>query len=357
MPAAAVLVSTPDVLDRLPPAAAAKLARLRAARDDATAAIRDVLGRLQDARLDHQRALGHLERLLADPLAQRHPPPVVHHIVRALPPGEADPRRKTAEPPETDAEPSPQIRTARAAVERAEAEIARLEAHRRDLEARRWSGIRALETYLQGLARSARPITEHLEPVAPRLGKGQTAVDAITAHRRRLHELHDELAEARRRPRDKASIAAAARAEIEALAQRGAPDLAGLIAGRRGIRWPQVPVAVDVAGHVTTEGAPPIVAVAHGRAVDALAVVLWAYGEDIGDRIEAEIMARVADADGITDEERQEIERRLLADVLDIERKEEEIIEQIEVNGGVYLRRPNADPRAVLGLSGDLPAR
>lgn len=357
MPNTEILESTPDAIDRLPPAAAAKLLRLRAARDDATAAVRDTLGRLQDARLDHQRALGQLDRLLADPLSRRHPPPVVHHIARGAPPGEAGQPRKTAELAEPDDTESPQIRAARAAVERAEAEIARLEQHRRDLEARRWNGIRALETYLQGLVRSSRPITAHAEPASPRLGKGQTPPDAIATYRRRLQELQGEVAQIRARPRDKATLAPLARAEIEALARRGAPDLSGLIAGRGAIRWPERPVAVEVAGHVAAPGAPPIVAVAHGRAVDALAVLMWCYGEDIGDRVEAELLARLGDADGISDEDRQEIERRLLSTILETERAEEAIIEKIEANGGVFLRRANADPRAVLGLSGDLPAR
>ena len=40
---------------------------------------------------------------------------------------------------------------------------------------------------------------------------------------------------------------------------------------------------------------------------------------------------------------------------LSIERQEEALIEQLEMSNAIVKRRDDADPRAVLGLSGDLP--
>ena len=84
-----------------------------------------------------------------------------------------------------------------------------------------------------------------------------------------------------------------------------------------------------------------------------LGILAWLAEDEMIAAREAEIDAQADDAAAVASDERATRTTDLLAAILEVEREEEALIEEA---GGDILRRPDADPRAVLGLSGDLPA-
>jgi len=71
--------------------------------------------------------------------------------------------------------------------------------------------------------------------------------------------------------------------------------------------------------------------------------------------MEADISELADDEGALSDEEKREREGTILVEILETERAEEALIEQLEMSNVTVARRDNADIRAVLGLSSDLP--
>jgi hypothetical protein len=90
-------------------------------------------------------------------------------------------------------------------------------------------------------------------------------------------------------------------------------------------------------------------------AVDVLALFCWLHRDALVAALEREIDELADDSAALTDEERATRESELLADLLRAERLEELLVVAAENEGREVMRRPNADPRAVLNLSSALP--
>ena len=89
----------------------------------------------------------------------------------------------------------------------------------------------------------------------------------------------------------------------------------------------------------------------------ALPLLFWLHRETLTERIEAEIDALADDANALTAEQRTEQVGEIDRDRLAIQREEEHWVSKAIEDGANMLRRPDADPRAVLGLADDMPAR
>src|SRR5205085_5806368 len=128
-----------------------------------------------------------------------------------------------------------------------------------------------------------------------------------------------------------------ARKQIEQLAERGQPDCYRLVAIGGEIRWPSVFVT-------------------HSEVTASLPFLAWLNKEALISAIDREIDNCANDKAALSDDTRQKKLSEALRDVLAHEREEEALIVQAEQLGFSILRRPDADPRAVLGLASELPA-
>jgi hypothetical protein len=177
--------------------------------------------------------------------------------------------------------------------------------------------------------------------VAPR--KNESLADAVESRRRRRRELQNDRQKVITAPYPSSLLKEKARAEIDALAERGRPQVS--LYGHR-IEWPSVPVHVR-----WTDGGGT------GGTADAVGIAVWANRHAITEAIEREIDEIADDAAALTDAQRSKALSDIDRDTLHAEREEEGFIRLSEQAGTPIARRGNHDPRAVLDLCGTLPAK
>jgi hypothetical protein len=93
-----------------------------------------------------------------------------------------------------------------------------------------------------------------------------------------------------------------------------------------------------------------------GDFCNTVGLIAWLFRDRLAEMIEREIDELADDKHALDPQQRTERERDLVAQVLETERLEEAMIEAAAADGLEIGRRPDADPRAVLQLSGGLPA-
>ena len=208
--------------------------------------------------------------------------------------------------------------------------------------------VDSIEGYLsEGLSGVGDAIMLYKGP-APSPHKGERAVDAVERCRRRLRELDADRHRVASAPWPSAEAKRRARAEIDKLAERGQPSALSLVESPDGsINWPERPVTDAVIGGrlVSAVGDP-----------SALALLFWLHRETIIERINEQIDANSDDANSLTAEQRTEQIGEIDRDRLAVQREEEFWINAAIDGGTNILRRPDADPRAVLGLDASMPA-
>ena len=233
-----------------------------------------------------------------------------------------------------------------------EAEIARL-IQERDERGERAQGITALVNRLENFIGDL-PLTSKVtlfNGVLPARKKGEALIDTVTHCRSEIEKLHQRIDAIRDAPRPLEECIARATAEIEALAQRGEPDMDGLLAEATSIGWPTR--QLDLLAR-TRDGA---VVAANGSTVDAMAVLAWLFKSQLTKAVTTVLREQGSEnGDAMPMSERPKRIADLRASMLEIERVEEQAIEEIEATGAAFERRPDADPRAVLVLSSELPA-
>jgi hypothetical protein len=179
-----------------------------------------------------------------------------------------------------------------------------------------------------------------------KLKKGATAFEGVEAARARLEGLKLDLQAVRTAPIGSVEAKAIARAEIEQLAERGRPDVFGVIEIGHPITWPVTKASVSAWRDGKPDPFTPTV-----KTADAVALMAFLFRDQMIGAIETEIDARSDDAHALTGQQRAARERELLASLLQVEREEEHLIALANAAGGNVLRRPGADPMAVLGIA------
>jgi hypothetical protein len=164
--------------------------------------------------------------------------------------------------------------------------------------------------------------------------------DAIARGRADLHRV-------RSAPLPSAKAKAQATAAIEMLAARGTVDVMGLISHGDPIRWPEVTLRADI--HAAADTA--VSAIGFTQSTDALGMLAWVFRDQLINAINKEIDLLANDDEALTDEQRRAREQKLAAEILDLEQKECRLIEQL----GDLSFRPDADPRAILGIDARAP--
>lgn len=183
-----------------------------------------------------------------------------------------------------------------------------------------------------------------------KLRAGEKALDAIERCRRQVRELRTELSAVHAAPWPSAEVKKRARAELAEFAARGRPDVAAAIAQGEKIGWP---TTYDIfRGGVVGSTANTFV---QADFVDTLGLFTWIHHDALAAALDREIDQRADDEHALTDEQRSQRIKKILSDLLATEREEEDFIQLANEMGADVLRRADADPRAVLGLSSDLP--
>jgi hypothetical protein len=177
-----------------------------------------------------------------------------------------------------------------------------------------------------------------------------------TAKRSKSPALHEQIDKCRKRIRelfrdldatDAAPIPSSfakdlARKEIHSLAERGRPEVYSVIENREHIRWPRHTIYMPESVHKDVP--------------DGFALVAWLHRDALIAAIEKQIDEQANDEAALSDQQRRERFAALFNELLEYEREEEALIREARGSDFNIDRRVDADPRAVLGLSSELPA-
>lgn len=168
---------------------------------------------------------------------------------------------------------------------------------------------------------------------------------AVEEQRGRLAGLRDRRGAVEKAPRSVAEAVEQVKAHVARLRETGAPDVKYLLrpgGGVSDIRWPETNSYHRKDGGGT----------ARTRVPDVPAILAWLYGKDLEAALVAEIEAAAGSqaTETLTDAERARLLAELDAEILQAERIEESMIRAAAVEGLEILRRPDADPRAVLSV-------
>jgi hypothetical protein len=168
--------------------------------------------------------------------------------------------------------------------------------------------------------------------------KNESPHAAVDRFRRKRRDLIADLAAVAAAPITSEAARALVHAEIERLATKGRPDLFGVVEHGDPIRWPMENVIAQAG--------------VRASAPDALAVVAWLHRDALLAALDAEIAALADDGAALTDEERDVRKAEVLTSILEHERAECWLIDDL---GGTVALRPDTDCRAWLGVSGPAP--
>jgi hypothetical protein len=172
--------------------------------------------------------------------------------------------------------------------------------------------------------------------------------EALAALRERIAAKVADVRAVRSAPPPSADVKRAMREQVATIAARGAPDYLAAVEMLRPIKLPELSVQSQVAVAIANG-----VGVGYHQTADAYGFLFWLFGDVIAKRMETDIEYLCGDDEGaLTEVEKAEKEQELRQELFNLELSEEALIEQL----GSVSRRENADPRAVLGLSSELPA-
>ena len=201
--------------------------------------------------------------------------------------------------------------------------------------------LSAVEAWLKGGQPSGTVLQDH-EAQGPKLNKGETVIDAIERHRRRGRELKADLRRIQSAPFPSSYAKQRMRAQIEALAQRGAPDVSSLIEHDREIAWPMMRLSSQV---ISTERA-----LAFTEVTDTVAMMCWLHRDALIAALDREIASEADDPAALTHEVRQQREAKVMGDLLAVERDEAALVWQAQSERMPVEHRADISPLALLGL-------
>lgn len=317
--------SSGDPTEALPPAARQKLERAVADRDAAHAAYLATSDSWREVWTEHGRALAFARSRLDLPAGLG---PDAHPAAVALADVAARRNRTEAE------------QRLLAPVDAAAARLTAA-ADARDRAAERQAAFAYVENVVSWLARTARPGVVFVEAPAPAIGKIRGDIRAAIAQTRdELSAVDAEFAAAEAAPLPADELRHRAIAEIDRVAKAGALTLnprnrSGDPLGLTRRLSLSATTGASGATHILGDAGAP--------------VLVWLIRDLLVGEVELQIEA--TDFTGaLTDAERDDRFAELAARRLEIERREEALVELAEAEGRIVQRRPDLDPRAFLGV-------
>ena len=202
--------------------------------------------------------------------------------------------------------------------------------------------------YLETVARM--PLVEHAGRVDLPLKTGGDVSAALQVVRQRIGQLKAEFKKIDNAPYPAAQAKVAARAHIEALAERGRPAIDHLVADGEGeIKFPTATTRALYLGPTNPEQLTL-------ESPDALAVLAWVHKDALIAAVDKEIAEVADDAQALDGQARAKRIAAASADLLEAERQEAGLIEYASAERGIELaHRADIDPRAALGLAATMP--
>jgi hypothetical protein len=191
--------------------------------------------------------------------------------------------------------------------------------------------------------RPAGTVLEAIEVEPPKLNKGETVVDAIGRLRRRGRELRADIARFNAAPFPLSYCKAQMKAQIEALAQTGTPDVTMLIEHDRDVTFQTQRLQSSVHADRQT-------LLAFTEVPDTVALFAWLHKDALIARLDAEIAAEADDATALTHAEREKREAEAMADLLAVERDEAALVWRAQSENLPVEHRSDVSPLALLGL-------
>jgi hypothetical protein len=204
------------------------------------------------------------------------------------------------------------------------------------------TGANACEVYLRD-GKPGNTTLEAVEVEPPKLNKGETVVDAIERHRRRVRELRADLHRIESVPYPSSYAKQRMRAQIGQLAQRGAPSVSSLVEHDREIAWPTQSAQSKV--YNVEKGA-----IAFHETTDTFALVAWLHRDALIASLDREIASEADDPAALTHEARQQREAEVMCDLLAVERDECALVWRAQSERMPVEHRADISPLALLGL-------
>lgn len=235
-------------------------------------------------------------------------------------------------------------------LEEAENETARIERRLADLEqVQRPLGtlLNRLEKYVAGLTS---PIPAN-NAAPPKLGKGETAAQAVARLRREIARLREDRQSVIDAPITSAMAKEIAAQHVRELAMRGAPDVLQILESRSPPGFAMVErqqIALCGINGNAVAGLSP-------SGFDCLATLAWLFEDVLTARLHDEIDAKSNDSVALTDEARAARLAEIEAAILQCEYDEERLIRLAASENTAIPRRADADLRAVLQLDPAAP--
>jgi hypothetical protein len=202
--------------------------------------------------------------------------------------------------------------------------------------------LASCETWLRdGRPRGVQLQDHEAEPV--KLAKGESLIDAIESRRRRVTELRADLEKISAAPIPSSYAKQQARAQIDALASRGAVNVRLLVERDGKIEFPMTQVRAMV--HNATPGA-----VAYHDAVDVVGLLAFVLRPTLTAAIDHLIDEAADDRSALTPEARQLRMAEVQSHLLDIERQEAWLTWAAMDERLPAEHRPDVNPLALLDL-------
>ncbi|MET4518122.1 hypothetical protein [Bradyrhizobium sp. I1.7.5] len=239
----------------------------------------------------------------------------------------------------------PRVKTAIMHLEKMTADLKRL-TELREVRTAAWHAASAALAACESWLRDGKPhgtTLEEVETEPPKLNKGEDVLSGIERFRRRVRELRADLHRIASAPFPSSYAKAQMRAQVEALARRGAPSVSRLV---------ELDGPVDFQTQtLTSEVHAERRSLAFTETADALALVAWLHRDALIAALDREISTEADDKAALTHEARQKAEAEVQGDLLAVERDECALVWTAQAQGlPIEHRGGDISPLALLGL-------
>ncbi len=210
----------------------------------------------------------------------------------------------------------PRVKTAIKHLEKMTADLKRL-TELREVRTAAWHAASAALAACESWLRDGKPhgtTFEEVETEPPKLDKGEDVLSGIERLRRRVRELRADLHRIASAPFPSSYDKAQMRAQVEALAQRGAPSVSRLVELDGPVDFQMQSLRSEV--HAERRS------VAFTDTADALALIAWLHRDGLIAALDREIASEADDKAALSHEARQKAEAETKGDLLAVERDE-----------------------------------
>ena len=207
-----------------------------------------------------------------------------------------------------------------------------------------WQAASQVQSACEVYLRNGQPGNTTLEAVEvepPKLNKGETVVDAIERHRRRVRELRADLHRIESAPYPSSYAKQGMRAQIGQLARRGAPSVSSLVEHDQEIAWPTQSAQSKVYNAKRAQS-PSMKRQTHSS------LVAWLHRDALIASLDREIASEADDPAALTHEARQQREAEVMGDLLAVERDESALVWRAQAERMPVEHRADISPLAFL---------